>query len=488
MTVRDLLTNFLTILPVTFLFIWGCALLLLDSFLPARRKSITPLLTAIGLVVAAVLEIIAAPSQVSLKTVGFNGMVVVDGFTLFLNLLFLGCGLAGVGLAYEPIKRMGFERNEFYILLTFSITGMMLMAYASDLIIVFISLELLSLPLYVLTGLACPRDDCNHPESGEAAVKYFLLGAFSGGIVLYGVALIFGATGHTTFESIRAAVLAGTAQMPLFTLGAALLLVGLGFKVALAPFHMWTPDVYQGAPAPVAAFMSAAVKAAGFAALIRVFSVIFQPLAAQLTPVLWGLAALTMIWGNFTAIAQTNLKRLLAYSSIAHAGYILMSLVVFDTSAVVAALFYLVAYAIASFGAWGLVVSVEKDQGQVDIQDLAGLGHKYPWLAVAMSIFMFSMIGMPPTLGFVGKLYLFSTAIENGQVALAILGVLTSLVSAYYYLHIIVVMFMQPGEPEVRSTTWLNVIVTVAALAAVLLSLLVAPLFNAAVQATLAGL
>jgi NADH-quinone oxidoreductase subunit N len=366
------------------------------------------------------------------------------------------------------------------------------MSLAADLIVVFLALELLSFPLYVLAGFARPRQD-----SEEAALKYFLLGAFSSSFVVYGVALVFGATGSTSLASIVSAANEGSANLALLAVGAALILIGLGFKVAAVPFHMWTPDVYQGSPSAVTAFMSVGAKAGGFAALLRVFVVAFPALTVDFTPILWALAALTMILGNVVAIAQTNIKRLLAYSSIAHAGYILMAVVPFGQEevagdAVAAALFYLLAYALTSFAAWAVVISLEKEavlepaQGTgLALNDYAGLGRKYPALAAAMAVAMLSFTGVPPTLGFVGKFYLFRAVLEGGFVGLALIGVLTSLISAYYYLRVVVIMYMQDGEPVVRRAPWLYLTAGAAAVGIVVLSIFSVPLFTWASQAVL---
>jgi NADH-quinone oxidoreductase subunit N len=338
----------------------------------------------------------------------------------------------------------------------------------------------------VLAGFARPQI-----ESEEASLKYFLLGAFSAGFMVYGIALVFGATGATGLSEIVAAFNAGTADVALASIGAALVMIGLGFKVAAVPFHMWTPDVYQGAPSAVTAFMSVGAKAAGFAALLRVFVLAFPAISMDLTPVLWVLAALTMILGNVVAISQSNIKRLLAYSSIAHAGYILMALVPYGqegvaSDAVASALFYLMAYAFTNFAAWAVVISLEKSEGRgLAISDYAGMGRKYPALAAVMAVAMLSFTGVPPTLGFLGKFYLFRTVLEGGYVWLAIIGVLTSLISAYYYLRVVIVMYMQDGEPEVRHETWLYLTASVTAIATVVLSLFSAPLFNWASQAVL---
>ncbi len=467
-------SDLLSILPLLVLVVWACALLLVDLWL--KRKGVTAFLAALGLALTAGLAL----AQAGEETTAFGGMVALDGFASFLNVLFPLSGLLGIAVAYGYLKRMNIERGEYYSLLLFSTSGMMLMAHAADLIVVFLALELLSLPLYVLAAFARPRLD-----SEEAGLKYFLLGAFATGFVVYGVALIYGATGTTSLSGIVTALAAGalgTSRM-LLTIGAALFLVGFGFKVAAVPFHMWTPDVYHGAPTPVTAFMAVGAKAAGFAALLRVFVTAFPTLDADLTPVVWALAALTMFVGNVVAIAQTNIKRMLAYSSIAHTGYILMAFVAFGdlatrADAVASALFYLVTYALTSYGAWAAVIALEKQDGQgLEINDFAGLGRRRPALAAAMTVFMLSLTGMPPTLGLVGKFYLFRTVIEAGQVWLAVVGVLTSLISAYYYLRVVVVMYMREGAPETTREPWLDFTWAASAIATVILSFLPMALF-----------
>ncbi len=468
-----------TILPIIILVAWACILLLVDLFIPRSRKGWTALLAAVGLAAALGVTLAQAGQELS----AFGGMVVLDGFSSFLGVLFLASGVGAIAIAYGYLKRMNLERGEYYTLLLFSISGMLLMAHAADLIIVFLSLELLSIPLYVLSAFARPRT-----ESEEAGVKYFLLGAFATGFVVFGIALVFGATGNTSLAGIISVVnlsssFSGVYSPLLLTVGAALILVGFGFKVAAVPFHMWTPDVYQGAPTSVTGFMAVGAKAAGFAALLRIFVTALPSLDVDLVPVLWGLAALTMVVGNVVAISQTNIKRLLAYSSIAHAGYILMAFVSFGNlkvspDAVASALFYLLTYAVTSFGAWAVVIALEKLDGKgLEISDFAGLGRKRPLLAAAMTIFMLSLTGMPPTLGLVGKFYLFRTAIQGGFIGLAIIGVVTSLVSAYYYLRVVVMMYMRDGDPETASEPWLDLTWGLTALATVVFSFLPAALF-----------
>jgi len=473
-----------TILPPIILASWACVLLLVDLFIPRQCKGITAMLAAVGLALTLGFSL----NQMGNSATAFNGMVVLDGFTVLVQSLLLVSGMLGVALAYNYLKRMGIERGEYYSLLLFSLTGMLLMAQAADLIVVFLALELLSIPLYVLAAFARPKVD-----SEEAGIKYFLLGAFASGFVVYGIALVFGATGSTQFAQIVSVVgrNGAIAYPTLLLVGAALILTGFGFKVAAVPFHMWTPDVYQGAPTSVTGFMAAGAKIAGFAALIRIFITVFPSLTVDLTPILWVLSALTMLVGNLVAIAQTNIKRMLAYSSIAHAGYILMAFVAYGNPevspvSVAAGLFYLVAYTLTNFGVWGVVIALENSEGSgLEIASYAGLGRKRPALAAAMTIFMLSLTGMPPTLGLVGKFYLFRAVLEGGFVWLAVIGVLTSLISAYYYLRVVVTMYMREGDPQVTGEFWLNFAIGATALATVLLSFVPASLFEWASQAVI---
>ena len=474
--------DYATVWPLIVLSVWACVLLLVDLFIPKERKGITALLAAIGLVITLILTV----TQIGDGLTGFERMVVIDGFAVFVNSLLLITGLLGIALSYGYIKRMGLERGEYYILLLFSVTGMMLMAQAADLIVVFLALELLSIPLYVLSAFARPR-----AESEEAGLKYFLLGAFATGFVVYGTALVFGATGSTNLVTIVERAAPGAESLLLLSIGAALILVGFSYKVAAVPFHMWTPDVYQGAPSAVTAFMTSGAKIAGFAALLRVFVTAFPSISADMTGILWGLAAVTMILGNVIAIAQTNIKRLLAYSSIAHAGYILMAFVPYGNPevapiSIAAGLFYLAAYVVTNFGAWGVVIALEKSEGRgLEIRDYAGLARKHPALAAAMAIFMLSLIGFPPTIGLVGKVYLFRAVIDGGFYGLAVIGVLTSVVSAYYYLHVVMVMYMRDGDPQTQSEPFLDFTTITTAVATVVISLVPQFLFAWASTAVL---
>ncbi len=474
--------DFYAILPLITLVAWASALLLLDLFFTRKVEGLTPILAALGLLITLVLSAL----NLGAGSTAFNGMIEADGFSSYLQILFAGSGIVGIALAYGYLKRMEINKGEYYPLLLYSISGMILMAQAADLIVVFLSLELLSIPLYILAGIARPN-----PASEEAALKYFLLGAFAGGFVVYGVALSFGATGTTSLAGIVAAVDSGLANMPLLLVGAGLILIGLGFKVALVPFHMWTPDVYHGAPTPLTAFMAVGAKAAGFAALLRIFLAALPVLAGNFVPVFWILSALTMFTGNLIAIVQDNIKRMLAYSSIAHAGYIMMAVVAFgqefvSKDAVASSLFYLLAYAVTNFGAWSVVITLERAEGKgLQLEDYYGLGKKYPVLAAAMLVFMLSFIGVPPTIGFMGKFYLFRTVLEGGYTWLAVIGVLTSLLSAYYYLRVVVNMYMREGEPEIDPDRLVQLVSIAGALAVVLLGVFATPLFRWASQAVL---
>ncbi len=461
-------------LPLVFSAVWAVFLLLVDLWIPKDRKGITAIFAAIGFVVGMVLayQQFFIPG-IRLGVSAFNDMVVVDGFSVVLTMVFMITGLVVTALSVDYMRRMKIEKGEFYSLLFFSITGMILLAQVNDLIILFLGLELLSIPLYVMAGFALPRLD-----SEEAALKYFFTGAFASGFLLYGIALVFGATGTTNIPEVAQRISAEDLLNPtLMLLGAGFLLVGLGFKIASVPFHMWAPDVYQGSPTPVSAFMSVGVKIAAFGALIRVFLRDFSIYSVDLTPVFMVLSVATMLVGNLMALSQKNMKRLLAFTSVASAGYLLMAFVPYGnrmlTGEIVAAMvFYLLAYAITSFGAWAVVIAMEKGDAQgLEIEDYAGLGRKYPWLGVCMSLFLLSFAGVPLTIGFWGKYYLFSDVIDGGYPWLAAVGILASVISVFYYLRVIFKMFMVEGEPKIRRDIWLTVVTLVSAIAVFILAL-----------------
>jgi NADH-quinone oxidoreductase subunit N len=410
--------------------------------------------------------------------------VVLDTFALFFNIIIgYATGLVLL-LSMDYIRREGMESGEFYILLLLSAIGMMLMASAGDLIIVFLGLETMSIALYVLAGFFRTRI-----EAGEASMKYFLIGAFSSGFFLYGIALIFGATGTTNLDRIANAVAAGAGRDPMLIIGLGLLLVGFGFKISSVPFHMWAPDVYEGAPTSVTAFIATGSKAAAFAALLRVLLTAVRGAPIDWTMLLWVLAALSMTLGNVVALAQQNLKRMLAYSSIAHVGYMLVGVVAGGALGNGSVLFYLLVYTFTTAGAFGAILLLERSgQEAVKLEDFGGLAARHPLLAVALSIFLLSLTGIPPFAGFVGKFYLFGAAVKSGYVWLAVIGVLNSAAAAYYYLRLIVFMYMREpeGAPTVLAPSLSGALALVVALWGVVqLGVAPGPLFDLAQAAVI---
>ncbi|MCA9903266.1 MAG: NADH-quinone oxidoreductase subunit N [Anaerolineae bacterium] len=452
-------------LPALSITVWAAILLVIDLFIPRERKQTTAWLAAGGVVFA----FVANAFLFNVNEEAFLGMFRADQFTAYVNAVILGTAFIGILMSVDYLKRTQIERGEYYVLMLFSAAGMMFMAAANDLIAVFVALELLSIPLYVLSAFRAPDT-----KSEESGLKYFILGAFASAFLVYGAALIYGATGTTNIPAIFAAIgevaIGGSASI-LLLIGAGLMLVGLGFKVAAVPFHMWTPDVYEGAPTPITAFMSVGAKAGGFAALFRVLASALPTFVftdgsihAVWQASVWILAAATLILGNLVAIAQSNIKRMLAYSSIAHAGYILMAVAAAGTAgigdaAARAALFYLMAYMFTNLGAFAIAMSIEKDDGSgTNISDFTGLSKSRPGLAAMMAFFMLSLTGFPPTAGFVAKFLVFQETLNAGLVPLAIIGVITSVISGYYYLNIVVKMFLGDGEgdPAAGATPYLR--------------------------------
>ncbi len=431
--------DWLALRPIEILTVTGLLAMLLSAFLRDGRASVVGWVTIAGMGVA----LADLWSQWGRTAVGFQGTLTTDGFTIFFGSVFLLAGMYTAAISMPYLRRTGLQHGEYYALLVFSTVGAVLMASATELILSFLGLETLSLSVYVLAGFARSR-----MESSESSLKYFLLGAFASAFLLYGIALTYGVTGTTRLSAIAGAI-AGMPAVPTVMSVAALLIgVGFAFKIAAVPFHMWTPDVYEGAPVTVTAYMAAGVKAAGFAAFARVFWQAFMPLSSEWTTFLAVSAVLTMTWGNVVAIQQKNIKRMLAYSSIAHAGYLLVAMVAGGDNGRAALLFYFVPYAIMNLGAFAVIAAVERQKGgdAVLVDDYAGLAARSPWMALAMTIFLFSLAGIPPTAGFMGKFYIFRAAVETHHLALAIIGVLNSVVSVYYYLRPVVAMYMQ--EPR----------------------------------------
>ncbi|NOT34736.1 MAG: NADH-quinone oxidoreductase subunit N [Candidatus Eisenbacteria bacterium] len=425
----------------------GAMLILMLEFLPKSRGNRGPIVALLTLAAAAY----SVWKVRDVRRALFEGMYVHDGFTVFFVLLFCAITAISVLLSWDYVKRTRIPQPEYYALMLSSTLGMIIMAASNDLITFFVGLELMSLALYVLVGFRRSR-----LESSEAALKYFLLGAFASGFLLYGIALLYGATGTTNLTAMSA-FLSDTPLLknPLLIVGSVLLLTGFAFKIAAVPFHMWTPDAYEGAPTTVTGYMSVGAKAAAFAGLLRVVINGLDGLQADWKPILIALAILTMTVGNVTALLQNNVKRMLAYSSIAHAGYILVAVVVGGASGGAAALFYLAVYALMNLGAFGLLGILGRDRDErVLIADLRGLGFRQPLIGIAFAIFMLSLGGIPPTAGFMAKIFIFGVAIDAGYMPLVIVSVLNSVVSIFYYLRVTVALYMQEPQGEATPISW----------------------------------
>jgi NADH-quinone oxidoreductase subunit N len=427
-------------LPEIILTIAGTLLMVLDPVINKRSSSLFGHLSILALVAG----IGGALYGYAHQGPAFGGMLMVDGFATFFRVLVMVVGILTILPSYRFLQRQDGETGEFHSLLLFSIAGQCIMAAANDLIIVFIGLEISSIASYVLAGYL--RDD---KRANEAALKYFLLGSFATGFFLYGVAIIYGVAGTINLSAIRGIVMGQETASPVFIgVAAALMFVGLAFKVSAAPFQIWAPDVYQGAPTPVSAFLSAGPKAAAFAVFLRIFMTAFEPIAGGWMPLVWICALISMTVGNFAALLQTNIKRMLAYSSIAHAGYVLVALTAQSEIGTAAAMFYLTGYAFMNVGAFAVVSHLSgRGEKYQSIDDFKGLAQKQPLTAAMLTIFLLSLIGVPLTGGFFGKFYIFKAALESHLVWLTVLGLLNSAVAAYYYLRILVMMYMhEPGD------------------------------------------
>ncbi len=429
--------EYLRFLPEIILTLTGVLIMLLEATLKDRQKSLFAPVSIAGLTAALVAAAIADPGP------AFHDMLMVDTLGTFFRVLVIGIGILTVFSSFEYLRRENAPGGEFYALLIFSVMGQCIMVTANELIMIFIGLEISSISSYILAGYL--RDD---PRNNESALKYFLLGSFATAFLLYGVAWIYGITGSTNLELIRKSIeTPGFDSFALAGIAAALIFVGLGFKISAVPFQVWAPDVYQGAPAPVSAFLSVGPKAAAFAILLRTYLTAFGTVADRWEPFVWVCALATMIVGNFAAIQQTNIKRMLAYSSIAHAGYVLVAVTAHSDIGSAAAMFYLAAYAFTNFGAFAVVTYVaQKGEKYTKIDDFAGLAQRQPLMAAMLTVFLLSLIGVPLTGGFFGKFYIFKAALDADLVWLTVLGLLNSAVAAYYYLRILVVMYMKDPD------------------------------------------
>ena len=459
--------NLYSILPVVVLSLFGIAIMVLEPFVHSGKRSSLGWLALAGTVAAglAIVPMHSQPGQ------WYSNLWIVDEYSTFFHVLFIFIAAMTTLISIDYLPRENMNHGEYYALLLFATAGMLVMAGSNELMMVFIGLEILSIATYVLAGFRR-----TNLRSNEAALKYFLLGSFASAFFLYGVALIFGATGSTHLISIAAATFLPDLQLPLVYLSAALILIALCFKVAAAPFHIWAPDVYEGAPTPITGFMSVGPKAAGFAVLFRIFVTAFPLIQDRWVDIMWVVAALTMILGNVIAVVQPNIKRMLAYSSIAHAGYIVVAFTSASARGGSAALFYTLAYAAMNMGAFAVVTMLGRSEdGKVQLTDFAGLAARRPGLAALLSLFLLSLAGVPGTAGFAGKFFIFRSAVESGITGLAVIGVLTTVVSFYYYLYVIVQMYMkEPGEDfgDVRMTPALGAALAIAAIGTLYLGIL----------------
>lgn len=432
--------DLIALAPVLVLSIFAMLVLVLDLW-GGRNKSLLVFTSLVGLLMTA----ISAFAKHPIPAYSFNDSYIVDHMSLFFICIFTISSALAILLSVEYNEREGIRAGEYYALILFCTVGMILLASSTDMIMIFLGIEIVSICLYVLAGIR--RND---HRSNEAALKYFLLGAFATGFLLYGMTLVYGSTGSTNLFKIAEFVQNPSAQSsPLLLMGLVLLVIGFGFKVASAPFHMWAPDVYQGAPTPVTAFMAVGPKAAAFAAFFRVFAEAFPEMSSSWETLLSIIAVLSMIVGNLGAIMQTNIKRMLAFSSVSHAGYILMAVIAKSSLGSSSMLFYMLTYAFMTFGIFGIIIMLgRKGEENLEIQNYSGLAYKHPVIALSMTIFLLSLGGLPPFAGFVAKFYLFSAAIQEGLLTLVIIAVLNSAISFYYYLKIVVFMYMKEPEAE----------------------------------------
>ncbi len=451
--------NWQLLMPELIIALTLLIVLVFDLF-DAISKSILGWMTIVGSGIA--LWVSIQMHQAGTVGTQFNDMFKVDNFSLFFNIIFLVSTILVTLISMSYLGRDDRKQGPYYLLILLATLGMMLMAAGNELIIVFLGLELMSLSLYVLAGYF--RES---PASSEAGMKYLLLGAFASAFFLYGIALIYGGAGTTNVPAIAEAITAPN-KSPLLLAGMFLLIVGFGFKVAIVPFHQWAPDVYEGAPTTVAAFISAGPKAAGFAAFLRIFMEALPSLQVEWSGVVIVLAMLTMTVGNVIAIAQTSIKRMLAYSSIAHAGYVLIGLAAANNDGISSAMLYLLVYCVMNIGAFGAVILAKTEDGEsLMISDYAGLGLRKPLLAMFMTIMLLSLAGFPPTAGFVGKFYVFKSAVQAGHIWLVIVGAINTAISAFYYLRVVVTMYMREPEEELPFASYPSTLVVGLVLAAI---------------------
>ncbi len=435
------MNTFYALAPLLIIVLASLLILILEVFLKRENKNYLAYISLFFLIVCG----FACISFWNKEYSYFNGNLFLDNLSLFLSFILITATGFVVLLSMKYITLQNANYGEYYSLLLLALSGMLIMVSSSDFLVIFLGLEVLSISSYALAGLR--RED---EKSSEAALKYFLLGSFASAFLVYGIALLYGASHSTNIPEIIQYFKIGADLSSMALIGLGLVIIAFGFKIAVVPFHMWTPDVYQGAPTPITAFFSFGPKAVGFAVLLRIFYPYWKvALNSQAVFwLLWIMSVLTMVIGNLVALRQTNLKRILAYSSIAHAGYLLVAVLAQDNSSLV---FYLTVYLFMNIGAFAAVISLSKKEKEyLELEDYAGIGFKYPWIGATFSVFLLSLAGFPPTGGFLAKFYVFSSAVRQGLVPLVVIAVLTSLVSVFYYLRIIVYMYMREPAYEIE--------------------------------------
>ncbi|MFQ5441471.1 MAG: NADH-quinone oxidoreductase subunit N [Thermodesulfobacteriota bacterium] len=478
MDLTSLNINFASVMPEILTTGLAILVLIVDFFLGARHKALLGYLSIIGLVL---MLPVAALTTTGAAT--FGGMVISDTFSAYFNVIFLIAAIFTIFISVDYLKKTGIQRGEYYHIILFATLGMMVMASANDLITLYVGLELMALSFYILVAFRVGSS-----RSVEGALKYFVLGALSSGILLYGITFIYGATGSTNFNAIAARI--GSSEGAFLTLGFVLIIVGFGFKVAAFPFHLWAPDVYEGAPTPVTALLSIGSKAAAFAVFLRLFIVAFPAVHIEWSVMLWMLSAATMIFGSVAAISQRNIVRMLAYSSIAHAGIILIGLLVYNDTGAAGVLYYMLVYLFMNMGAFVIVTHLRSDAGGLrrgeNISDYRGLGTERPVLALLMALFLLSLAGIPPTGGFAAKFVVLSAAVKAKYFWLASIGVITTVISLFFYARVIFYMFMK--EPDERAilpntTVSYNIVLFCTAVGTIFLGIYPSPFIDLAMKA-----
>jgi NADH-quinone oxidoreductase subunit N len=460
--------DIIAIVPEIIVVVGACVLLLVDVVIPGgSRKDIIAYLSIAFIALAGWYTY---EKLTGAEIMAFGGMFALDGYAMFFKFVFYVGTVFSIIMSLSYVKKESINLGEYYVLMLFSLAGMMIISSGADLLTIYLGIELMSIPIYVLVGFMH-----RNLRSNEAAMKYVVLGAFSSGLLLFGISLVYGLTGTTELAGIALALKDPALKVPALILAVTMLLAGFGFKVAAAPFHMWAPDVYEGAPTPITAFMSVGVKAAAFAAVLRVFMTAMAPTYDQWYAVVVVLSVASLVVGNVVAIAQTNIKRMLAYSSIGHAGYALLGLVAGTDGGTAAVLYYMLVYTFMNLGAFAVVLMMNRGEKTGDnIEDYTGLAKKNKLLALVMLVFMFSLAGIPPTAGFFGKFFIFMALIDRGMVALAVVALVMSAVAAYYYIRIVLLMYMKEpeGEFELVSSRGLVYVLVLAGVAVLVMGVL----------------